>query len=115
MWTLFFDGSKYLEGASASCVLKDPIGKKIMIACRFEFQCTNNTAKYEALLQGLRKEIDLGANKIKVFGDSKIVIRQVRNTIHCLSSHLKHYKQEVWELIKFFDAFNINFVPRSLN
>jgi hypothetical protein len=57
----------------------------------------------------------LGENKIKVFGDFGIVIRQVRKNIHCISSHLKHYQQDVWELIKFFDEFNINFVPRSLN
>jgi ribonuclease HI len=88
MWTLFFDGSKSLEGAGVGCILKDPDGKKVMIACRLEFQCTNNIVEYEALLQGLRKEIDLKENKIKVFGDSEIVIRQVRNTIHCLSSHL---------------------------
>jgi ribonuclease HI len=111
MWTLFFDGSKSLEGAGVGCILKDPTGKKTLIACRLEFQCTNNTAEYESLLQGLRKEVDLGEKNIKVFGDSEIVIRQVRNTIHCLSSHLKHYQQEVWELIKFFDAFNISHVP----
>jgi hypothetical protein len=28
---------------------------------------------------------------------------------------LKHYQLEVWELIKSFVAFNISFVPRSLN
>jgi hypothetical protein len=39
----------------------------------------------------------------------------VRNNIHCLSSHLEHYQHEVWELIKSFDAFNIIFVPHSLN
>jgi ribonuclease HI len=74
------------------CILKDPNGKKILIACRLEFQCTNNIVEYEALLQGLRKAIDLKARKIKVFGDYEIVIRQVRNTIHFLSSHLKHYQ-----------------------
>jgi ribonuclease HI len=75
MWTLFFDGSKYLEGAGVGCILKDMKGRKMLIACRLEFQCTNNTAEYEALLQGLRKEVDLKAEKIKVFGDSEIVIR----------------------------------------
>jgi hypothetical protein len=82
MWTLSFDGSNPFEGAGCSFILKDPTGKKTLIACRLEFQCTNNTVKYEALLQGLRKEIDLGEKKIKVFGDSKFVIRHVRNTIH---------------------------------
>jgi ribonuclease HI len=83
----------------------------MLIACRLEFPCTNNTVEYEALVQGLRKAIDLKEEKIKVFGDSEIIVRQVRNTIHCLSSHLKNYQSEVWELIKSFTAFNINIVP----
>jgi len=91
MWMLFFDGSKSLEGACVGCILKDPKGKKTLIACILEFQCTNNTIKYEALLQGLKKAVDLKANKNKAFGDYEIVIRQVRNTIHFISSHLKHY------------------------
>jgi ribonuclease HI len=82
------------------CILKDPNGKKTLIACRLEFQCTNNIVEYEALIQGLKKVVDMKARKIKVFGDSEIVIRQVRNTIHFLSSHLKHYQHEVWDLIK---------------
>jgi hypothetical protein len=28
MWTLFFDGSKTLEGTGARCILKDPKGIK---------------------------------------------------------------------------------------
>jgi ribonuclease HI len=91
MWMLFFDGSQSLEGASVGCILKYPKWKKTLIACKLEFQCTNDTAEYEALLQGLKKEVDLKVDKIKVFGDSEIVIWQVRNTIHCISSHLKHY------------------------
>jgi hypothetical protein len=43
------------------------------------------------------------------------VIRDVRNTVHFLYSHLKHYRQEVWDLIKKINAFNIGLVPRSLN
>jgi hypothetical protein len=86
-----------------------------LFACRLEFQCTNNTVEYESLLQGMKKIVDLKAKKIKVFGYSKIVIRHVRNTIHCLSSHLKHYQHKVWELIQFFKEFNMSPIPRSLN
>jgi ribonuclease HI len=42
----------------------------MMTACHLEFECTNNDAKYEALIQGLRKEIDLKDKSIEVFGDS---------------------------------------------
>ena len=42
-WTLFFDGSKTLEGSRASCVLTDPKKNKHFISCRLDFECTNNT------------------------------------------------------------------------
>jgi ribonuclease HI len=70
MWTLFFDGSKSLEGAIVGCILKYPKCNKILIVFRIEFQCTNNIIHYEALLQGLKKVVDLEEKNIKVFGDS---------------------------------------------
>jgi ribonuclease HI len=110
MWNLFFDGSKSLEGESVGCILKYPTGNKTLITRRLEFQCKNKTAKYEALLHGLREAIELGENKINEFGDSQIVIRHVRKKIHCLSIHFNNYQQKVWEFLKSFDAFNINHV-----
>eukprot|EP00253_Pinus_taeda_P002787 PITA_02787 len=86
-----------------------------MLSCRLEFECTNNTTEYEALVHGLYKAIDLKVQYLKVFGDSEIVIKQVINTIHCLSSHLKHYQSLVQELISQFLAFNIFPIPRSQN
>ena len=75
MWMLFFDGSKSLEGAGVGFILKDTKETKKLIACIQEFPCTNNTAEYESLLQGLTKAVYLKAEKIKVFGDSKIIIK----------------------------------------
>ncbi len=50
---------------------------------------------------------------LMVFGDSEIVIKQVINTIHCLSTHPKHYQSLVQDLISQFLAFNISPIPRS--
>ena len=50
---------------------------------------TNNDAKYEALIQGLRKAIDLKVKSIEVFGDSRLVIKQVRNFMFY---HLNNYQ-----------------------
>jgi hypothetical protein len=82
VWTLYFDGSKLQEGSRAGCILIDPKGKHNFRSCRLEFECTNNTVEYEALVQGLKKSIDLNVKELKVFGDSKIIVRQVKNTIH---------------------------------
>ena len=74
-----FDGSRIKYGTSAGCVLVDPKGTKNMIACRIEFKCTNNVIEYEALVQGLRKSIDMSAMIIECIGDSEIIVKQVKN------------------------------------
>ena len=67
----------------------NPKVSQIMLAYRLEFQCTNNTTKYEALIQRLYKAIGLDVKHLQVYGDSEIVIKQVRNTIHYVFGHLK--------------------------
>ena len=59
IWSLYFNGSKSKEGAGAGCIIIDPAGNKTLLACRLEFECTNNTTEYEALLQGLKKALDM--------------------------------------------------------
>lgn len=86
-----------------------------MLSCILEFECINNIVEYEALIQRLYKAIGLKVQYLKVFGDSEIVIKKVRNTIHCLSSHLKHYQSLVQDLVSHFLAFNISSIPRSQN
>jgi ribonuclease HI len=115
IWSLYFDGSKSKEGAGARCVLIDPAGNKTLITCRLKFECTNNMVEYEALLQGLRKALDLKIHNLMVFGDSEIVVRQVRNFIRCLLPHLKSYQTEVWNLMHKLSTFNIKSIPRLNN
>ena len=73
--SLYFDGSKSKEGAGPGCLLIDPFGKRYFVACRLEFECTNNIVEYEAFIQGLKKAIDLGAKSLVVLGDSEIIVR----------------------------------------
>ena len=114
-WTLHFDGYKTKCGVGIGCVLQDPKKYKTLIAFRLEFECTNNVAEYEALLQGLKKAIDLGVKNLKVFGDSEIIVKQVRNSIHCISNRLVLYQQQVWDILSCFEAFNIFSIPRYQN
>ena len=74
-WTLFFDGYKTLEESRVGCVLIDPKKNKHFISCILEFECTNNTGEYEALVQGQRKVIELKVENLKVCGDSEIIVK----------------------------------------
>jgi hypothetical protein len=91
-WTLYFDGSKSQKGSGVGCILIDHKGKLHFLSCRLKFECTNNITEYEALVQGLKKSIDMDVKELKVFRDSEIIVRQVRNMIHYNSPHLKNYK-----------------------
>jgi ribonuclease HI len=115
VWTMYFDGSKSQEGLGAGCILIDQKGKWNFLSCKLEFECTNNIVEYEALVQGLKKAIDLNIKELKVFWDSEIIVRQVKNTIHCNSPHLRNYQQEVHKLIEHFEAFNVTVIPRTKN
>jgi ribonuclease HI len=84
---------------------------KTLIACRLEFDCTSNIIEYEYLIQLLNKFIDLEVKDLKVYGDSEIIVKQVRNHINYVSNQLTRYQQEVWYLLPSFLSFNISFVP----
>ena len=63
----------------------------------------------------LRKEIDMCAQVIYFYGDSKIIVKQLRNKIHCLTPHLINYQKLVRDMINSFKYFNIKYVPKSRN
>jgi hypothetical protein len=50
---------------------------------------------------------------IEVFGGSQIVIKQVRNSMHCISNCMGNFQHEVRSLIKEFKVFNIKSIPRT--
>lgn len=82
-WTLRFDGSKSKQGAGARFELISPKGKTFFADHRLQFHCTNNVVEYEALihrlLMALRKKVKI----LQVFGDLKLVVRQVRKQYSC--------------------------------
>jgi hypothetical protein len=80
VWTMYFDGSKRVEGAGV--VLISPQVDKLKYVLRMSFlQASNNGAEYEALLHGMRMAKACGATRLKIFGDSNLVVQQVMN--HC--------------------------------
>ena len=47
-------------------------------ARRDDRQATNNVAEYRALLLGIERARELGADEVELVGDSELVVRQVR-------------------------------------
>ena len=59
-WTMYFDGSLMKKGAGMGLVFVSPLGVRMRYMVRLHFPPSNNVAKYEALIKGLRIAIELG-------------------------------------------------------
>ena len=60
-WTMYFDGSVMALGSGAGVVLISPDGSRLRYAIRLHFSALNSATEYEALINGLRIAIELGA------------------------------------------------------
>ena len=52
IWTVHIDGACGSVGAVIMAILTSPSRIKFRYAARLEFQCTNNSAEYEAIIFG---------------------------------------------------------------
>ena len=64
------DGASNDTGSGASMMLISPDGHKIHCAICFRFKASNNEAKYEALIAGLRLTHELQVYNVKILSDS---------------------------------------------
>jgi ribonuclease HI len=76
---------------------------------------TNNQAEYEALLRALRAARDLGLDEIDVRGDSQLVVKQLRGEWNTNDPELKELRVTARELLRAFERWDIEHVPREIN
>ena len=78
-------------------------------------KCSNHEAEYEALVIGLRLLKGLGASRIKLRGDSELLIKQVTHEYQCIKERLLKYFVTATQLLEHFEVTDIRYVPRNKN
>ncbi|GJV73177.1 reverse transcriptase domain-containing protein [Tanacetum coccineum] len=114
-WILFMDGSSCTDGSGAGLILTNPEGMEFTYALRFRFDATNNEAKYEALIAGLKIAEQMGVKNLQANVDSRLVANQVNGTYVAKENDMVRYLEKVKTFINNFKAFSIKQVPRSEN
>jgi ribonuclease HI len=114
-WSLYFDGSVCSKGQGVRCVVVSPSGVYIDLSIRLEFACTKNYVEYESLLHGLEFLRDLGVRDVDVFGDSNLIVQQIKGDSQYLDGVLNSYRDKCLDIIKLFDTFRIKHIPREEN
>jgi ribonuclease HI len=76
-WCLFFNGASKGNPGQSGCggVIIDPSGNTHSSYAWGIGHATNNHAEFLALWQGLNQALLLGIQKLRIFGDSKQVLK----------------------------------------
>jgi ribonuclease HI len=116
VWIMYFDGSKRVQGAGAGVILISPHGDKLKYVLRMSFlRASNNEAEYEALLYGMKMAKACGATRLKIFGDSNLVVQQVMNRCDTIHDNMMAYKNLYHYLEGTFDGCKVSHISRNSN
>ncbi len=116
-FTIYTDGgSRGNPGPAASgVVIKNEDGETIEEFGEFLEDQTNNFAEYTAIIHALQKAREMGANKIVLYTDSKLVAQQLNRDWRVKSEDIQSLFVQAWNLIHKFDKVDINHVKREDN
>jgi hypothetical protein len=78
-------------------------------------QASNNEAEYEALLHGMKMAKACRATRLKIFGDSNLVVQQVMNKCDAISDNMTAYRNLYYYLEGTFDGCEVSHVSRASN
>ena len=91
-WVMKFDRSSTTHSEGVRIVLYHKEDEAMALSFKFEFPCSNNTAKYEAYLTGLATTLKMGVKYLKVIGDSNQVVCQIKGSFSLKEPNLALYR-----------------------
>ena len=109
------DGASSAMGAGAGIVIITSKGIRLEHSFRLGFKASNNEAKYEALIAGLKTTFDLGARNVEVYSDSRLVVNQVQGSFKARDSRMKEYLKVTKQIMEKFSTTSVTQVARGKN
>ncbi len=113
----------YVDGASrgnpgpagAGALIKDPSAQVLRRLKKFLGRTTNNVAEYSALVLGLEAARAMGVDRINVFADSELMVKQLNGVYKVKSEDLRPLFEKASALSKSFKEFSIRHIYREKN
>jgi ribonuclease HI len=101
--------------AAAACVVSTPDGGVLAEASELLGTATNNVAEYRALLLGLAKARELGADEVEIIGDSELIAKQVQGIYKVKHEAMRPLHRQALQALAQFESWSIRTVPRAEN
>jgi ribonuclease HI len=116
-WHIYIDGASSCNPghAGAGFVVYDELGNEIWRDSAYLGEMTNNMAEYEAMVRALVKATKSDVRNVFIYSDSLLVVNQVLGTYKVKNNTLQKYAEQVKGLIRTFDHFAVQYIPREEN
>lgn len=116
LFTLTFDGASYGNPGPASAAYRLTLGREEIASDAWPIgHATCNVAEYRALIGGLQRARQLEADRLRVRGDSQLIIDQVAGRWKVKSPGLRPLHAEAVALVETFENVELRWVPRERN
>ena len=112
---MHIDGEVRKEGAGEGISIVGPDFEYESFSYKLYFECTNNVAKYEALILGIKMIKNLEIKKVIIYGDSELVINQVRGVYQAKHPRMRAYRNIVLYLLQDIQKYQFVVIPREQN
>jgi len=120
VWQMFFDGAsrtgpkgKIIAGVGV--VFISPQDHVLPRVFSLTEPCSNNVAKYNALLIVLLLALEMGVRYLEAYDDSKLIVNQVKGEYEVRHEDFVPYYHAVIKMANSFDGFYIGHVSRFQN
>ncbi len=116
-WHIYIDGaSSGNPGKSGAGIIAfNEKGEELFRESLYLGHMTNNMAEYEALVHALRKAYESSIDSLYVYTDSLLVANQITGKYRIKNSELMKYVSTVKTILKHFDHFTLEYIPREKN
>jgi ribonuclease HI len=114
-WVMYFDGAVNVCGNGAGAMIISPDKKQYLVSIKLQFGCTNNTVEYEACILGLEAALEMNIKKIDVYGDSMLIICQIKREWQTKEEKLRPYQEYLSKLAREFEEIEFTHLGREGN
>ena len=99
--------------AAVGVVVRDESGEVVADAGEPIGAATNNVAEYRALIRGIELAAEHGATELELYGDSELVVKQVRGEYKVKDAGLKPLHAQARQALSAFSNWSFNHVRRE--
>lgn len=110
-WTIMLDSASNVVGHGIEAMVISPKNYHLPFTTKLCFDCTNNITKYEACIMGIEASINLRIKILEVYGDSTLVIHQIKGDWETRHPNLIPYWDHVLGLLPLLKKITFTHIP----